>query len=50
MSSRAPTVQPPTEEAPGVPGFRTWGEVYLLVFIWFVIVVVLLTIFTRAFA
>jgi hypothetical protein len=37
-------------EAPGVPGFKTWRGVYLLVFGWFVFVVILLTIFSRLFA
>src|SRR5207302_6601746 len=37
-------------EPPDVPGFRTWRGVYLLVFGWFVLVVVLLTVFTRIFS
>ena len=37
-------------EAPGVPGFRTWRGVYLFVLGWFVVVVVLLTMFTRIFS
>ena len=37
-------------EAPGVPGFRTWRGVYLFVLGWFVLVVVLLTVFTGIFA
>ena len=37
-------------EPPGVPGFRTWAGVYLFVFGWFVLVVVLLTVFTGIFA
>jgi hypothetical protein len=37
-------------EAPGVPGFRTWRGVYLFVFGWFVLVVVLLTVFTGIFS
>jgi len=37
-------------EPPGVPGFRTWGGVYLFVFGWFVLVVILLTVFTRIFS
>lgn len=40
----------PVDESPGVPGFRTWRGVYLFVFIFFVIVVALLTIFSRLFA
>ena len=38
------------DASPGVPGFRTWRGVYLFVFGWFVIVVVLLAIFSRVFA
>ena len=34
----------------GVPGFRTWRGVYLFVFVFFVICVVLLALFSRAFA
>ena len=37
-------------EAPDVPGFATWPGVYLFVFGWFVLVVVLLTVFTRVFS
>ena len=37
-------------EPPEVPGFRTWRGVYLLVFGWFVLVVILLTLFTRLFS
>jgi hypothetical protein len=37
-------------EPPGLPGFRTWRGVYLFVFGWFVLVVVLLAIFTRLFS
>lgn len=39
----------PEDESPGVPGFRTWRGIYLFVFAWFVLVVVLLAIFTRMF-
>ena len=38
------------EESPGVPGFRRWRGVYLFVFIFFVLCVVLLALFSRAFA
>ena len=41
---------PTDDESPGVPGFRSWRGVYLFVFGWFVIVVVLLAIFSRVFA
>ena len=40
----------PADEAPDVPGFRTWRGVYWFVFAVFVAVVVALTLFTRAFA
>ena len=37
-------------EPPGVPGFGTWRGVYLFVFGWFVLVVILLTVFTEIFS
>ena len=37
-------------EPPEVPGFRTWRGVYLFVFGWFVLVVILLSVFTGIFA
>jgi hypothetical protein len=37
-------------EPPDVPGFGTWRGVYLVVFGWFVLVVVLLTVFTGIFS
>src|SRR2546426_6414518 len=37
-------------EPPDVPGFRTWRGVYLFVFGWFLLVVVLLTVFTGVFS
>jgi hypothetical protein len=40
----------PLEESPAVPGFKTWRGVYFFVFGWFVLVVILLAIFTRYFA
>ncbi|HEV8584839.1 MAG TPA: hypothetical protein VGT02_07690 [Methylomirabilota bacterium] len=49
-----PAPRPPDErsehEPPGVPGFRTWRGVYLFVFGCFVLVVVLLTVFTKIFS
>lgn len=42
--------EPTDDESPGVPGFRTWRGVYLFVFGCFVLVVVLLAIFSRVFA
>ncbi|MFO1500922.1 MAG: hypothetical protein U1G07_21460 [Verrucomicrobiota bacterium] len=50
MMSSPPTQRLPDDEPPGVPGFKTWGGLYLFVFGWFVLVVILLAIFTRAFA
>jgi len=40
----------PHEELPAVPCFKTWRGIYLFVFGWFVLVVILLAIFTRYFA
>ena len=37
-------------EPPGVPGFGTWRGVYLFVFGWFVVVVILLSVFTAIFS
>jgi hypothetical protein len=37
-------------EPPDVPGFRTWRGLYLFVFGWFVLVVVLLALFTGIFS
>ena len=37
-------------EPPDVLGFRTWRGVYLFVFGWFVLVVILLTVFTGIFS
>ena len=37
-------------EPPDLPGFRTWRGVYLFVFGWFVLVVVLLAVFTAIFS
>ena len=38
------------DESPGVPGFRTWRGLYVFVFVAFVLVVVLLAIFSRVYA
>ena len=47
----APRSPKPSEaEPPDVPGFQTWRGVYLFVFGWFVLVVVLLTVFTATFS
>lgn len=53
--SRSPSpahrdASPPNDEAPGVPGFRTWRGVYLFVFGVFIVIVIALTLFSRAFA
>lgn len=37
-------------EPPDLPGFRTWRGVYLFVFGWFVLLIVLLTVFTVTFS
>lgn len=39
----------PETEPPDVPGFGTWRAVYLFVLGWFMLVVVLLTVFTVMF-
>lgn len=41
---------PEPDDAPGLPGFRTWRGVYLLVLVCFVAVVAALTVFSRFFA
>ena len=45
-----PPDQPGSDESPGVPGFHNWRGIYLFVFIFFVICVVLLALFSHAFA
>jgi len=40
-----PTEPPIDDESPSVPGFRTWYGIYGFVFVCFVFVVVLLTLF-----
>jgi hypothetical protein len=40
----------PVDEAPDVPGFRTWNGVYWFVFVSFVVVVAALALFARVFA
>ena len=37
-------------ESPGVPGVGTWRAVYLFVIGWFVLTVILLTVFTAMFS
>jgi hypothetical protein len=41
---------PAGDESPRVPGFRTWRGVYVFVFGAFLLLVVLLALFSRAFA
>lgn len=41
--------KPEPDDDPGVPGFRTWRGVYLLVGACFIAVVVALTVFTHRF-
>jgi hypothetical protein len=45
-----PQPPPPNDDEPGVPLFRTWRGVYAFVFACFILVVVLLTIFSRVYA
>src|SRR5438105_8773740 len=45
-SARRPDAHPESE-SPDVPGFGTWRAIYWFVFGWFVLVVVLLTVFTE---
>ncbi len=48
---KSPAADPPaSDESPRVPGFRTWRGVYFFVFLWFVIGVALLALFSRWFA
>ena len=49
MNLEPPDPQP-SDESPGVPGFRTWHGIYLFVFAGFVAVVVLLVLFSHYFA
>jgi hypothetical protein len=48
---RSSPPEPPTsDDCPGVPGFRNWRGIYLFVFLWFVVVVALLALFSWWFA
>ena len=49
-SMSLPQPPPPNDDEPGVPLFRTWRGVYAFVFACFILVVVLLTIFSRVYA
>ena len=44
------TTPEPDDDSPGLPGFRTWRGVYLLVLGCFILVVIGLTLFSRTFA
>jgi hypothetical protein len=50
--TRAPEEGRPADddENPGLPGFRRWREVYVMVFAVFVLVVIALAIFSRVYA
>jgi hypothetical protein len=50
VTSPLRTDERPEIEPPDVPGFRTWRGVYLFVLGWFVLLVVLLTLFTAMYA
>ena len=50
MTSAPKSSGQPETESPGVPGFGTWRGVYWFVFGWFVLTVVLLTLFTVIFS
>lgn len=50
MAQSTPPLPPPSDEKPGVPGFRTWRGVYFFVLGCFIATVAALTIFTRVFA
>jgi hypothetical protein len=48
---KSPEADTPTsDESPRVPGFRHWRGIYVFVFAVFVVVVVLLAVFSRYFA
>lgn len=46
----SPAPENDQDDSPGLPGFRSWRGVYLLVLGVFILVVIALTLFTRAFA
>jgi hypothetical protein len=45
-----PPPESPDGESPNVPGFRTWRGIYIFVFGAFLLLVVALALFSRAFA
>ena len=44
------SLPPSADEAPGVPGFRTWSGLYWFVLAVFVAIVAALTVFSRVYA
>ena len=50
MTRPPPPDQRSDAEPPGLPGFRTWRGVYLVVLGWFVLVVILLAGFSWIFS
>jgi hypothetical protein len=46
----SPAEPPTSDDSPEVPGFRNWRGIYIFVFLWFVVVVTLLALFSRWFA
>ena len=50
MISAPPPDEDTDTEPPDVPGFDTWRGVYWFVFGWFVLTILLLTVFTAMYA
>ena len=50
MTGPPPADERPEAEPPNLPGFCTWRGVYAVVLGWFVVVVLLLTLFSRIFS
>ena len=50
MKQRDERSPEPDDDAPGVPGFRTWRGVYVFVFAVLVVVVIALAIFSHVYA
>lgn len=46
----APAAAPADDDSPGLPGFRSWRGVYVLVFAVFLLVVAGLTVFSRIYS
>lgn len=47
---KTPTPAPADDDSPGLPGFRSWRGVYVLVFAVFLLVVAGLTVFSRIYS